>query len=186
MTPMKILSCGVELWLNLCIKISLKLSWIVLSKTIEHKQTQIITIQALSNMNYTLDSRLKFWLLSVLAHCLLNSAMAWIVRFLRWNFNWKKYTSGWKQWKKNEQKWKINEQGKVIKINIKVHVQNNKKKCVCLICLKIVQYFELYCKPIWLLGVFHLLDVLPNWHNYNFSLSLIFNLKTLIALLNLL
>ena len=33
--PMKKLSCGAELWLNLWIKISLKLSWIMLFKTIE-------------------------------------------------------------------------------------------------------------------------------------------------------
>ena len=39
----------------LWIKISLKLSLIVLFKIIEHKQTQIVTIQALSNMNTTLD-----------------------------------------------------------------------------------------------------------------------------------
>ena len=39
----------------------------------------------------------------------------------------------------NEQKWKINEQEKLIKINIKIHVQNNnnkddKLKMVCLVC----------------------------------------------------
>ena len=44
-------------------------------------------------------------------------------------------------------KQKRNEKEKVIKINIKIHVQN-KKECVCLICLKIVHYFELYYKPI--------------------------------------
>ena len=52
---MKKLSCGAELWLDLWIKISLKLSWIVLFNTFEHKQTQIVIIQALSNINTTLD-----------------------------------------------------------------------------------------------------------------------------------
>ena len=55
MMPMKKLSSGAELWLDLWIKVSIKLSWIVLSKTIEHKQTQIVTIQTLSNINTTLD-----------------------------------------------------------------------------------------------------------------------------------
>ena len=55
MMSMMKLSCGAELWLDLWIKISLKLSWIVLFKIIEHKQTQIVTIQALSNINTTLD-----------------------------------------------------------------------------------------------------------------------------------
>ena len=153
--PMKKLSCGAELWLDFWIKISLKLSWIVLFMTIEHKQIQIVTIQALSNINTTLHiSRLKFWLVSVLAHCILNSTMAWILWFFRWNFKWIKLTSGRKQWKKNEQKRKRNEQETVIKINIKIHVQNHNEKCVYLISLKIVHYFELYYKPIWLLGVF--------------------------------
>ena len=30
--------------------------------------------------------------------------------------------------------------------------------------MKIVHYFELYYKPIWLIGVVNLLDALPNWH----------------------
>ena len=45
----------IELWLDLWIKISFKLSWIILFKSIEHKQTQIITIEALININTTLD-----------------------------------------------------------------------------------------------------------------------------------
>ena len=56
-----------------------------------------------------------------------------------------------KKWKNNEQKQKRNEQEKVIKINVKIHVLNNNKnikESVCLIFLKIVQYFELYYKPI--------------------------------------
>ena len=56
---MRKLSCCAELWLDLLIKISLKLSCIVLFKTIEHKQTQIITIQALSNINTTLDFQVE-------------------------------------------------------------------------------------------------------------------------------
>jgi len=52
---MKKLSCDAEFWLDLWIKISLKLSWIVLFKTFEHKQTQIVIIQALSNINTTID-----------------------------------------------------------------------------------------------------------------------------------
>ena len=55
MMHMEKLSCGAELWQDLLIKISLKLSWIVLFKTIEHKQTQIVIIQALSNINTALD-----------------------------------------------------------------------------------------------------------------------------------
>ena len=46
---------GWGLWLDLRIKISLKLYWILLFKIIEYKQTQIVTIQALSNINTTLD-----------------------------------------------------------------------------------------------------------------------------------
>ena len=55
MMVMKKLSRGDELWLDLWIKIIFKLSWIVLFKTIEHKQIQIVAIQALSNINNTLD-----------------------------------------------------------------------------------------------------------------------------------
>jgi len=50
--PMKNLSCGAELWLDLWIKISLKLSWVFLFKIIEHKQTNIVTIQDLSNIKH--------------------------------------------------------------------------------------------------------------------------------------
>jgi len=53
--PMKKLSYGAELWLDLWIKISLKLSWIVLFNKFEHKKTQIVIIQALINIKTTLD-----------------------------------------------------------------------------------------------------------------------------------
>ena len=48
----------VQAWSTMLVlmnKISLKFSLIVLFKIIEHKQTQIVTIQALSNINTTLD-----------------------------------------------------------------------------------------------------------------------------------
>ena len=134
--PMKKLSCGAKLWLDLWFKISLKLSWIVLFKTFEHKQTQIVIIQALNNINTTLNFKVEI-------------AGAGSLNIRTCKNYWQLFTANFEPkfllnfldiWKKNYKKrtnW-FGQNGKIIKItqvSRKISVQKRKKKvkgkCTC-------------------------------------------------------